>query len=40
VIRTSKRSGFIVRTVSVEQAIQLGSVSMSIMLLEGSKEDR
>lgn len=42
VMRVSKRVGFIVRTVSVEQAIQLGSVSGSwvLMLRAGSKVER
>ena len=38
--RRSKRSGFRVKTVSVEQAIQLGSVSGSMMLRDGSREER
>lgn len=40
VTRVSKREGFMVRTVSVEQAIQLGSVSGSWMLRAESKVER
>lgn len=40
VTRMSKRLGFMVKTVSVEQAIQLGSVSRSMMLRDVSNEER